>query len=116
MHGTRSANNCYMLSSVQALSSRKGEDADLWHKRLGHTNYRNIQQIISKEAIRGILPIDVKDQACGECHVGKHTKSCHQKLQQVVTTRVLELMDMDLIGPMQVESIGGKKYAQTQGS
>ncbi|GAA0142668.1 hypothetical protein LIER_03512 [Lithospermum erythrorhizon] len=72
MHGTRSADNCYMWSSVQALSIR----------RLGHTNYRNIQQIISTEAVRGIPPFDVKDQGCGECQIEKQTKSCHQKLQQ----------------------------------
>ncbi|GAA0161589.1 hypothetical protein LIER_17869 [Lithospermum erythrorhizon] len=49
-------------------------------------------------------------KTCGECQVGKQTKSCHQKLQQVVTTLVLELMHMDLMGLMQVESTGGKKY------
>ncbi|GAA0151319.1 hypothetical protein LIER_10062 [Lithospermum erythrorhizon] len=41
--------------------------------------------------------------------VGKQTKSCHQKLQRMVTSRVLDLMHMDLMGPMQVESHGGKK-------
>ncbi|GAA0150755.1 hypothetical protein LIER_09621 [Lithospermum erythrorhizon] len=110
MHGTRSADNCYMWSSVQAPSSRKGEHDELWPKRLGHTNYINIQQIISKEAVRGILPFDVKDQACGDCQVEKQSNSCHQKLRPMITTRVLELMHMDLMGPMQVESIGGKKY------
>ncbi|GAA0142952.1 hypothetical protein LIER_03742 [Lithospermum erythrorhizon] len=62
MHKTRSVDNCYMWSSVQALSCRKGEDAELWHKRLGHTNYRNIHQIISKEAVGGIPTFDIKDQ------------------------------------------------------
>ncbi|GAA0166485.1 hypothetical protein LIER_21629 [Lithospermum erythrorhizon] len=84
MHGMRSAANCYMWRSVQAMSSRKGEDAELWHKKLGHTNYRNIQQIIFKGAVRGILSLDVKDQSCGECQVENQTKSCHQKQQQVL--------------------------------
>ena len=30
--------------------------------------------------------------------------------QHLVTTRVLELLHMDLMGPMHVESIGGKRY------
>ena len=34
----------------------------------------------------------------------------HQKIQHLTTLKVLEL-DMDLMGPMQVESLGGKKYA-----
>ncbi|MCI92669.1 gag-pol polyprotein, partial [Trifolium medium] len=32
----------------------------------------------------------------------------HPKLQHLVTSRVLELLHMDLIGPMQVESLRGK--------
>ncbi|GAA0164165.1 hypothetical protein LIER_39731 [Lithospermum erythrorhizon] len=77
---------------------------------LGYTNYRNIQQIISKEAVRGLPPLEVKDKGCGECQVGKQTKSYHQKLQQVVIARVLELKHMDMMEPTQVENIRGKKY------
>ncbi|GAA0139491.1 hypothetical protein LIER_01021 [Lithospermum erythrorhizon] len=54
MKGVRSADNCYLWTSVKALVSRKDEDAELWDKKLGHTNYRNIQQLLSKEAIRGL--------------------------------------------------------------
>ncbi|MCI83647.1 gag-pol polyprotein, partial [Trifolium medium] len=32
----------------------------------------------------------------------------HQTLQHLTTSRVLELLHMDLMGPMQVESLGGK--------
>ncbi|GAA0153069.1 hypothetical protein LIER_11392 [Lithospermum erythrorhizon] len=54
--------------------------------------------------------MSIKENTCGECQVGKQTKVSHQLLQQVVTTRILELLHMDLMGPMQVESVGGKKY------
>ncbi|GAA0141467.1 hypothetical protein LIER_02604 [Lithospermum erythrorhizon] len=108
MKGVISAYNCYMWTSVKALVSRKNEDAELWHKKLGHTNYRNIQQLISKEAVRGLPIHEIKDNVCGECQVGKLIKSCHQKLQHLVTTRVLELIHTDLMGPMQVKSYGGK--------
>ncbi|GAA0160085.1 transmembrane signal receptor [Lithospermum erythrorhizon] len=54
--------------------------------------------------------MSIKEKTCGECQVGKQTKVSHQLLQQVVTTRILELLHMDLMGPMQVESVGGKKY------
>ncbi|GAA0145719.1 hypothetical protein LIER_36174 [Lithospermum erythrorhizon] len=36
----------------------------MWHKKLGHTNYRNIQQLISKEAVRGLPMLDIKDKIC----------------------------------------------------
>ena len=35
----------------------------------------------------------------------------HKVLQYLVTTRVLELLHMDLMGPMHIESIGKKRYA-----
>jgi len=35
----------------------------------------------------------------------------HPRLEHQVTSKVLELLHMDLMGPMQVESIGGKRYA-----
>lgn len=35
----------------------------------------------------------------------------HKKLQHLTTSKVLELLHMNLMGPMQVESIGGKRYA-----
>jgi len=35
---------------------------------------------------------------------------CHPRLEHQVTSKVLELLHMDLMGPMQVESIAGKRY------
>lgn len=35
----------------------------------------------------------------------------HPWLQHQTTTKVLELLHMDLMGPMQVESLGGRRYA-----
>ncbi|GAA0185672.1 hypothetical protein LIER_32960 [Lithospermum erythrorhizon] len=51
MKGVRFTDNCYMWTSVKALVSIKNKDSELWHKKLGHTNYRNNQQLISKEAL-----------------------------------------------------------------
>jgi len=34
----------------------------------------------------------------------------HPRLEHQVTSKILELLHMDLMGPMQVESIGGKRY------
>lgn len=34
----------------------------------------------------------------------------HTKLQHLTVSKDLELLHMDLIGPMQVESVGGKRY------
>ena len=51
-----------------------------------------------------------KPGVCGPCQLGKQLKESHSSLQQTTTSRVLELLYIDLMGPMQVESIGGKRY------
>ncbi|GAA0144361.1 hypothetical protein LIER_35917 [Lithospermum erythrorhizon] len=48
MKEVRSDENYYTWTSINALVSRKSVDAELWHKKLGHTNYRNIQQLYRK--------------------------------------------------------------------
>ncbi|GAA0172339.1 hypothetical protein LIER_26184 [Lithospermum erythrorhizon] len=110
MKGIKSPDNCFLWTPHRAMSYRTKKDVEMWYRKLGHTNYRNIQQYISKKAVRGLPKLDFKEKIYGECQVGKHTKVSHQWFQQVVTIRVLELLHMDLIGPMQVESIGGKEY------
>ncbi|MCI02898.1 copia protein [Trifolium medium] len=71
-----------------------------------------MKKAISEEAIRGLPKLQIiEGSICGECQIGKQTKVSHQKLQHLTTSRVLELLHMDLMGPMQVESLGGKKYA-----
>ncbi|GAA0142754.1 hypothetical protein LIER_03582 [Lithospermum erythrorhizon] len=110
MQGNRSSDNFYRSTPQKALHSRTHNDAQLWDKNLGHSNFRNIQQLIAKEAVRGLPHLVVKETSCRECQVGKQTKVSDPLLQYVVTTRVLELLHMDLMGPIQVESIGGNKY------
>ena len=48
---------------------------------------------------------------CDSCQLGKQVWMPHKVTQHMTTTRILELLHMDLMGPMQVESLGGKRYA-----
>ena len=42
--------------------------------------------------------------------MGKQVKSKHPSVTRVQTSRPLELLHIDLIGPTRVQSLGGKKY------
>jgi hypothetical protein len=71
-----------------------------------------MKRIISVEAGRGIPKLKIEEErVCGEGQIGKQTKMSHQKIKHDTTSKVLELLHMDLMGPMQVESLGGKRYA-----
>ncbi|XP_058771038.1 uncharacterized protein LOC131644531 [Vicia villosa] len=115
MRGVRSKDNCYLWTSHETNYSSvcsKEEEAKLWHQKLGHLHLRGMKKIISTEAVRGIPKLQIDEgRICGECQVGKQTRMSHPKVRHLTTSRVLELLHMDLMGPMQMESLGGKKYA-----
>lgn len=69
-----------------------------------------MNRIVSEETIKGLPKLKIEEgKLYGECQIGKKTKIPHKKLQLRATIKVLELLHMDLMGPMQVECLGGKK-------
>ena len=88
------------------------EDAWLWHRRLGHASMKLITQISSKELVRGIPHIKfIKDNVCDACQLGKQIKGSFKSKNQISTSRPLQLIHMDLFGPISTSSLGGSKYA-----
>jgi hypothetical protein len=70
-----------------------------------------MKKALSSEAIRGLPDLKiVEGNICGECQIGKQTRMSHLRLEHQATSKVLELLHMDMMEPMQVESIGGKRY------
>ncbi|XP_024177999.1 uncharacterized protein LOC112183918 [Rosa chinensis] len=113
--GKRSLDNCYHIQANESLnvqacfSVRSTEETfEIWHRRLGHVNYQDLLKLSTKQCIRGLPALSGRtDKICGGCKTRKQTKSPHQALNSTTTTRVLELLHMDLMGPAQTESLGG---------
>ncbi|CAM8895490.1 unnamed protein product [Rhodiola kirilowii] len=116
MEGIRSSNNCYLLGTVGTVAETsclvsQTDKMELWHRRLGHLNLKNLKKVSTESLIQGLPKVKGDlDVVCGECQIIKQTKVSHQKINQINTSRPLELIHMDLMGLMQVESYGGKKY------
>ncbi|KAK2380916.1 putative mitochondrial protein [Trifolium repens] len=117
MKGERSKNNCYLWIPPETAHSTtcnvsQTDEANLWHQKLGHLHLRGMIKLISKEAIRGLPKLTIEEKnICGDCQIGKQIQMSHPRLPHQGTSRVLELLHMDLMGPMQVESLGGRRYA-----
>ena len=47
---------------------------------------------------------------CRPCQIGKQIKSKHPSVATVQTSRPLELLHIDFMGPARVQSLGEKKY------
>ena len=83
----------------------------MWHERLGNLNYKSLKKLYDASAARGLPKIGKQlSKVCGPCQHGKQLKTTHKVVQHTFTSKVLELLHIDLMGPMQVESIAGKMY------
>ncbi|GKA35763.1 putative ribonuclease H-like domain-containing protein [Tanacetum coccineum] len=87
------------------------DESMLWHRRLGHINFKNINKLVKDNLVRG-LPIKrfENNQTCVSCLKGKqHRASCKSKVLNPIT-KPLFMLHMDLFGPTFVSSLMYKKY------
>ncbi|CAJ2666514.1 unnamed protein product [Trifolium pratense] len=110
-------NNVYKIN-LSDLNEQKvmclltlSEEKWIWHKRLGHANWRLISKLSKLDLVRGLPKIKYHSNTlCGSCQKGKITKSSFKPKNIVSTSRPLELLHIDLFGPVNTASINGKKY------
>ncbi|GJS53208.1 retrovirus-related pol polyprotein from transposon TNT 1-94 [Tanacetum coccineum] len=76
------------------------ENSTLWHRRLGHANMRLIQSLASKELVRNLPKLKFDQHFCDACKIGKQAHVSHKAKNIASTTRCLELIHMDLFGPL----------------
>ena len=83
----------------------------MWHRRLRHANWRLISKLSKLQLVKGLPNIDYhSDALCGACQKGKIVKSSFKTKDIVSTSRPLELLHIDLFGPVNIASLYGNKY------
>ncbi|GKA45355.1 retrovirus-related pol polyprotein from transposon TNT 1-94 [Tanacetum coccineum] len=83
----------------------------LWHRRLSHLNFDYINLLSKKDIVIGLPKLKyVKDHLCSSCEVSKAKRSSFKSKTVPSSKGRLNLLHMDLCGPMRVASINGKKY------
>ncbi|PKU63217.1 Retrovirus-related Pol polyprotein from transposon TNT 1-94 [Dendrobium catenatum] len=86
-------------------------DAWLWHRRLCHANIHTLNKISKLDLVVGLPKISFHfDSICDACIHGKHMISSFKSKNIVSTSRHLELVHIDLFGPINTTSLGGKSY------
>ena len=108
----------YAASSMAAQSSvpSKGSTtANLWHRRLGHLGYANLAKLSTMVDGLNLSAGDItaaSSGVCEPCAMGKNHRQPFPHSDNK-TTKPLELIHMDLCGPMPVSTFGGSKYVAT---
>jgi len=83
----------------------------VWHRRLGHANWRLISKLSKLQIVKGLPNIDYhSDALCGACQRGKFLKLSFKAKDIVSTSRPLELLHIDLFGLVNTGSLYGSKY------
>ncbi|GJZ33951.1 putative ribonuclease H-like domain-containing protein [Tanacetum coccineum] len=93
------------------IAKATSDESKLWHRRLGHINFKNLNKLVKGNLVRG-LPSKVfrNDHTCVACQKGKqHKASCKGKLERTIT-EPLHTLHMDLFGPTSVKSINHASY------
>ncbi|CAM8903741.1 unnamed protein product [Rhodiola kirilowii] len=87
------------------------EDSILWHKRFGHASMKLLHKLHQKELVVGLPKVESTfEQVCSACATGKQARTSFSSKQAVSTSAPLDMIHMDLCGPVNVVSRGGNRY------
>ncbi|XP_021725053.1 uncharacterized protein LOC110692355 [Chenopodium quinoa] len=116
LEGTRKGNtytvdlNTVPRNNLTCLSVIE-DDPLLWHKRFGHASFSLIDKLRTRNLVEGLPSIKfLCDKICDACVKGKQVRTSFKSKKMVSSTKPLELIHMDLCGPMRIQSRSGKKY------
>jgi hypothetical protein len=83
----------------------------LWHRRFAYVGMSTLKKLLKKELVRGLKYVKFeKDKLYSACQDGKQVANTHPTKAYISTSRVLELLHMDLFGPTIYKSLGGNLY------
>nr|GFB80674.1 retrovirus-related Pol polyprotein from transposon TNT 1-94 [Tanacetum cinerariifolium] len=98
-------------TSLCLMAKATPTQAWLWHRRISHLNFDYINLLSKNDIVSGLPKLKyVKDQLCSSCELSKAKRSSFKSKVITSSKGRLNLLHIDLCGPMRVASINGKKY------
>jgi predicted metal-dependent TIM-barrel fold hydrolase len=100
------------LKSVRSVVLKvKVEDVSwLWHKIFGHVNFESLKLLSRKNIIYGLSIIEEKKNMCEACALSKIYRETFSKEKAWRAKSQLELVHIDICGPMSSNSHGKNWY------
>jgi hypothetical protein len=111
LEGEKEENRAMTTKTVKG-NNNKG---NLWHRRLGHICQRKIEEMKTKEIVRGLEHDTVKcdEVECEPCLEMKAVRLRFNKKERQRAEGKLDIIHTDLCGPMRKASAGGAQYVLT---
>nr|GEY78682.1 retrovirus-related Pol polyprotein from transposon TNT 1-94 [Tanacetum cinerariifolium] len=96
------------------MAKATSSQAWLWHRRLSHLNFDTINLLLKYDIVTGLPKLKfVKDHFLSSCELGKAKRKSFKTKTTSSSKRRLQILHMDLFGPMRVESFEGYVIAQS---
>nr|GEU44419.1 hypothetical protein [Tanacetum cinerariifolium] len=93
------------------MDKATSSQAWLWHRRLSHLNFNTINLLSKNDIVIGLPKLKfIKDHLCSSYELGKAKQKSFQTKTSPSSKRRLQLLHMNLCGPMRVASINRKRY------
>nr|GEZ38355.1 retrovirus-related Pol polyprotein from transposon TNT 1-94 [Tanacetum cinerariifolium] len=108
---TISISDMAVSSPICLMSKATLTKSWFWHCRLSHLNFDTINDLTRLVLVNGLLKFKYeKDHLCSACERGKSKKASHPPKLVSSDNSKLELLHINLCGPLRVASINGNKY------
>ncbi|GJX21282.1 retrovirus-related pol polyprotein from transposon TNT 1-94, partial [Tanacetum coccineum] len=93
------------------MAKASSSQAWLWNHRLSHPNFDTINLLSKYDIVTGLPKLKfIKDHLRSSCELGKSKRRSFKTKNTPSSKRRLQILHMDLYGPMRIESFNGKKY------
>ncbi|CAL9022194.1 unnamed protein product [Prunus brigantina] len=107
-------NRCFPLTMMHAselvLKASVTHCLQIWHKRLGHLNERSIKLLENQGMVHGLPHLEQMSVVCDGCMQGKQHRDSFPLESTWRASNPLELVHIDICGPMKTESLSGNRY------
>lgn len=91
--------------------STTSDPTHFWHCRFGHLSHKGLRTLQFKEMVRGLPQLSTSIVTCTDCMVGKQHKDPIPKKSSWRASQKLQLIHVDICGPISPSSNSKKRYS-----
>ena len=90
-------------------TAEEKSEAWLWHKRFCHQSFYTLKDMIRGNLVKGFPYFQNPNEVCVHCISSKHSRAPFSSSPRRASN-VLELIHMDICGPVNPQTLGRKRY------
>lgn len=111
MNGLYVCHPTYPGSSKEVTASlSQPEEAKMWHRRFAHINPQHLVQTSQQNCVKGLPKLARNFPQCEPCQEAKSKRVSFKPIGTIRSKKPLELVHMDLCGPLPKPSREGHRY------